>query len=148
MNLSIIKRLAAEVLGIGESRIYIDPSRLEEAASAITKDDVRKLIEDGVISIKPVKGTSRVRARLRHIKKRKGLRRGEGSRKGSRASMDKDLWIARVRALRQLLRYLRDKRMIDRKTYRRLYRMVKGGAFHSKSHLKAYIKEHGLLRRV
>lgn len=148
MNLSIIKRLAAEVLGIGESRIYIDPSRLEEAASAITKDDVRKLIEDGVISIKPVKGTSRVRARLRHIKKRKGLRRGEGSRKGSRASMDKDLWIARVRALRQLLRYLRDKRMIDRKTYRRLYRMVKGGAFHSRSHLKAYIKEHGLLRRV
>lgn len=148
MNLSMVRRLAAEVLGVGENRIYIDPSRIDEAASAITKEDVRRLIEEGVISARPIKGTSRVRARLRHLKKRKGLRRGEGSRKGSKANMEKRLWIARVRALRKLLKYLRDRKMIDRKTYRKLYRMVKGGVFHSKAHLKAYIKEHGLLRRV
>jgi len=144
----MVRRLAAEVLGVGENRIYIDPSRIDEAASAITKEDVRRLIEEGVISARPIKGTSRVRARLRHLKKRKGLRRGEGSRKGSKANMEKRLWIARVRALRKLLKYLRDRKMIDRKTYRKLYRMVKGGVFHSKAHLKAYIKEHGLLRRV
>ncbi len=148
MNLSMVRRLAAEVLGVGENRIYIDPSRIDEAASAITKEDVRRLIEEGVISARPIKGTSRVRARLRHLKKRKGLRRGEGSRKGSKANMEKRLWIARVRALRKLLKYLRDRKMIDRKTYRKLYRMVKGGVFHSRAHLKAYIKEHGLLRRV
>ncbi|RLF05041.1 MAG: 50S ribosomal protein L19e [Thermoprotei archaeon] len=148
MNLSMVRRLAAEVLGIGEGRVYIDPSRIDEAASAITKDDVRRLIEEGVISAKPIKGTSRVRARLRRLKRRKGLRKGEGSRKGSKANMDKRLWVARVRALRKLLKYLRDRKMIDRKTYRKLYRMVKGGVFHSKAHLKTYIKEHGLLRRV
>ncbi len=148
MNLSMVRRLAAEVLGVGEGRIYIDPSRIDEAASAITKDDVRKLIEEGVISAKPIKGTSRVRARLRCLKRRRGLRKGEGSKKGSKANMDKRLWIARVRALRKLLKYLRDRRIIDRKTYRKLYRMVKGGVFHSKAHLKTYIREHGLLRRV
>ncbi|MEM4653618.1 MAG: 50S ribosomal protein L19e [Candidatus Nezhaarchaeales archaeon] len=148
MNLSIVRRLAAEVLGVGESRVYIDPSRLDEAASAVTKEDVRKLIEKGVISAKPVRGTSRARARLRRLKKRKGLRRGEGSRKGSVANLEKRLWIARVRALRKYLKLLRDKKMIDVKAYRRLYKLIKGGVFQSRAHLKEYIKEQGLLRRV
>ncbi|MEM2214120.1 MAG: 50S ribosomal protein L19e [Candidatus Nezhaarchaeales archaeon] len=148
MNLSMVRRLAAEVLGVGESRVYIDPSRLDEVSSAVTKDDVRKLIEEGVISAKPVRGTSRARARLRHLKKRKGLRRGEGSRKGSVANLEKKLWTARVRALRNYLKLLRDKKMIDAKTYRRLYKLVKGGVFQSRAHLKEYVKEQGLLRRV
>jgi len=148
MNLSIVKRLAAEVLGVGESRVYIDPSRLDEAASAITKEDVRKLIEKGVISAKPVRGTSRARARLRSLKKRKGLRRGEGSRKGSVADLERRLWIARVRALRKYLKMLRNRRLIDKRAYRKLYRLVKGGVFQSRAHLKEYIKQQGLLRRV
>jgi large subunit ribosomal protein L19e len=148
MNLSIVRRLAAEVLGVGESRVYIDPSRLDEAASAITKEDVRKLIEKGVIAAKPVRGTSRARAKLRHLKKRRGLRRGEGSRKGSVADLERKLWIARVRALRRYLRMLRNRRLIDKKAYRRLYRLVKGGVFQSRAHLKEYIKQQGLLRRV
>jgi large subunit ribosomal protein L19e len=148
MNLSIVRRLAAEVLGVGESRVYIDPSRLDEAASAITKEDVRKLIERGVISAKPVKGTSRVRARLRSLKKRKGLRKGEGSRKGSAADLERRLWIARVRALRKYLKMLRNRRLIDKRAYRKLYRLIKGGVFQSKAHLKEYIKQQGLLRRI
>ncbi|MEM0217259.1 MAG: 50S ribosomal protein L19e [Candidatus Nezhaarchaeales archaeon] len=148
MNLSIVRRLAAEVLGVGESRVYIDPSRLDEVSSAVTKDDVRRLIEEGVISAKPVRGTSKARARLRHLKKRKGLRRGEGSRKGSVANLEKKLWIARVRALRKYLKLLRDKKMIDTKAYRRLYKLVKGGVFQSRAHLKEYVKQQGLLRRV
>ncbi|MCC6042984.1 MAG: 50S ribosomal protein L19e [Candidatus Verstraetearchaeota archaeon] len=148
MNLSIVRRLAAEVLGVGESRVYIDPSKLDEAASAITKEDVRKLIEKGVIAAKPVRGTSRARAKLRHLKKRRGLRRGEGSRKGSVADLERKLWIARVRALRRYLRMLRNRRLIDKKAYRRLYRLVKGGVFQSRAHLKEYIKQQGLLRRV
>jgi large subunit ribosomal protein L19e len=148
MNLSIVRRLAAEVLGVGESRVYIDPSKLDEAASAITKEDVRKLIEKGVIAAKPVRGTSRARAKLRHLKKRRGLRRGEGSRKGSVADLERKLWIARVRALRRYLRMLRNRRLIDKKAYRRLYKLVKGGVFQSRAHLKEYIKQQGLLRRV
>jgi len=148
MNLSIVRRLAAEVLGVGESRVYIDPSRLDEAASAITKEDVRKLIERGVISAKPVKGTSRARARLRSLKKRKGLRKGEGSRKGSAADLERRLWIARVRALRKYLKMLRNRRLIDKRAYRKLYRLIKGGVFQSKAHLKEYIKQQSLLRRI
>ncbi|RLF12478.1 MAG: 50S ribosomal protein L19e [Thermoprotei archaeon] len=147
MSLRMVKRLAAEVLGVGVSRVYIDPERAADAMTAITKDDVRRLIDEGVIRPKPVKGTSRARARVRLAKKRKGLRRGEGSREGS-VNLRKRLWVNRVRALRKLLKYMRDRRLISRSTYRRLYRLVKGGVFHSKAHLKTYIKEHGLFRRA
>ncbi|MDI9620055.1 MAG: 50S ribosomal protein L19e [Candidatus Nezhaarchaeota archaeon] len=148
MNMRIMKRMAAEVLGVGESRVYIDPSRLDDAAAAITKEDVRRLVEEGVIRARPVRGTSRARARIIILKKRKGLRAGEGSRKGSKRYLERDAWIARTRALRRLIRYLRDRKTIDNKTYRRLYVMIKGGVFRSRAHLKSYIKEQGLIRRV
>ena len=38
MNLSYQRRLAAEILGVGESRIRFDPSALDKIASAVTKE--------------------------------------------------------------------------------------------------------------
>ena len=48
-SLSNQKRLAAEVLGVGESRIWLDPDKVTDVANAITREDVRGLIKDGTV---------------------------------------------------------------------------------------------------
>ncbi len=148
MDLSIQKRLAAEILGIGESRIWIDPERIEDVQAATTKDDIRKLIKEGVITVKPVRGNSRIRWRIRHEQRKKGRRRGHGKRKGAKTARlsKKEAWMNKIRKIRRYLRYLRDKGIIDRRTYRRLYMLAKGGMFKNLSSLQAYMKEHGIIR--
>jgi len=146
MDVSLARRLAADILSVGESRIWIDPDRLDDVAMAISREDVKRLIHDGVIAKRPASTPSRGRARIRHLKKKRGRRRGHGSRKGKRFD-EKDIWVAHVRAQRRFIRYLRDKGLIDRRTYRRLYRLVKGGMFRSVSHLKLYINEHNLIKK-
>ena len=47
----------------GVHRIWIDPDYLDEVVSAVQKDDGRRLIEEGLIKARPIKGTSRVRAK-------------------------------------------------------------------------------------
>jgi len=143
---SLARRLAAEILDVGESRIWIDPEKLDRVAAVISREEVRKLIKDGVIKVRPPSTPSRGRIRARLMQKKKGRRRGPGSRKGSRVN-EKDLWVAKIRALRRYLRYLRKRKLIDRRTYRKLYLMTKGGAFRSVRHLKTYLIEHDLMRR-
>jgi len=145
VDLRLVRRLAAEVLGVGESRIWIDPSRIDDAAAAISRDDVRRLIKEGVISVRPESTPSRGRARLRALKKRQGRRRGPGSGKGPRYD-EKRLWILRVRAQRKLLKELKEKGLIDAKTFREVYRLVKGGMFRGRAHLKLYLREHNLIK--
>lgn len=146
MSLDLVKRLAADIMGVGESRIWIDPEKLERASMAISREDVKRLIHDGIIRKRPSSAPSRGRLRLRRIKKKKGRRRGAGKRKGPRISR-KELWISRIRAQRRYLKMLRERRLIERSTYRKLYALSKGGSFRSVSHLKSYIEEHNLLRR-
>ncbi len=145
-SLKFVKRLAAEILKVGESRVWIDPEQIERAAAAISREDVKRLIKDGVIEKRPPSTPSRGRKRLARIRKRKGRGRGPGKRKGPRISR-KELWIMRIRAQRKFLRMLKEKRLIDRRTYRRLYMLAKGGMFRSVAHLKAYIEEHKLIKR-
>lgn len=147
MNLKNQRKLAAKVLGIGVDRVWIDPNRMEEVASAITRREIEGLIKSGVIRAKPVKGVSRGRARIRHMKRRKGRRRGPGSREGAAGARTprKERWVQTIRALRKLLKELRDRKAITTKTYRRLYRLAKGGAFKSKRQLLEYVKSSGLI---
>lgn len=145
MDLRLARRLAAEILGVGESRIWIDPEKAEDVAAAISKDDIRGLIKAGAISVRPASTPSRGRARARHEKRKKGRGRGPGSKKGPRVD-EKRLWISRVRAQRKLLKELKSKGLIDTKALRRVYRLVKGGFFRSRAHLKLYLQEHGLLK--
>ncbi|MCD6369591.1 MAG: 50S ribosomal protein L19e [Thermoproteales archaeon] len=142
-----VRRLAAEILGVGVHRVWIDPQQLERVATVISKEEVRKLIKEGVIRKRPVKGVSRHRIRIRKMKKKRGRRRGPGSRKGPRYD-ERELWISRIRAIRKFLKHLRDRKIIDKRTYRRLYLLAKGGTFRNVSHLKTYIKEHKLARRI
>jgi large subunit ribosomal protein L19e len=149
MSLKTQKRLAASILKVGESRILIDPERIEDVEGAITRDEIRKLIHEEAIKAAPETGVSRGRTRVNAKKRRSGRRRGMGSRSGKATarSPPKELWINRIRSIRKHLRRLRDRRVINRSVYRRLYVLSKGGLFTDKRHIDLYIDAHMLARR-
>ncbi len=149
MNLKSQRRLASEILGSGKNRVRIDPARLEDVDIAITRNEIRRLIHEGAIQLEQKKGVSKGRGRAIRMQKKKGRRRGSGNRQGKTGarSPKKTLWIRRVRAIRRRLRVLRDRKELPDHAYRRLYLMVKGGAFRSVSHLEQYLKAHELRRR-
>jgi len=122
---------------------------MEDVDIAITRDEIRRLIHEGAIRVEQKKGISKGRARAIRTQKRKGRRRGPGNRKGKAGARlpKKTLWIRRVRAIRRRLRVLRDRKELPDHAYRRLYLMMKGGAFRSISHLEQYLKVHELRRR-
>jgi len=140
------RRIAANILKIGENRVWLDPEDMDAISSAITRTEIRKLIHEGAIRTQPEKGSSKGRARTVKSKKRAGRRSGPGSRKGASLPR-KTAWILRIRAIRNRLRELRDKRMIQTETYRRLFLMAKGGSFRSASHLDEYIEARKLARK-
>ena len=137
MNLRTQRRMAAQILKCGIHRVWIDPAHLDEVAQAITKDDIRRLIREGKIVALPKQGVSTVRAKHIKMQKKRGRRRGQGSRKGKKtARMPRKVsWMIRIRALRRLLRKLRDRGEITPAEYRVLYAHAKGGMFRTKAHL-------------
>ena len=147
MDLKMQKRMAADILDVGEARVWLDPDRSGEISTAITRNDIRQLINEDAIKAKKKESSSRGRARKRQDQKDKGRQSGPGSRKGSKGGRksSKKEWMSKVRALRDKLRELRDEGKIDSSDYRNLYKRVKGGAFRSKSHLETYLKEKGVL---
>lgn len=149
MNLRNQRRLASEILKIGLNNVWINPDRIEDIEGAITREDIRKLIHEKVIRAKPIKGVSRARARILHEKKKSGLRKGAGSRKGkSTARMPrKKSWEIKIRAIRKYLKELRGRRIIRRKSYRHLYLKAKGGVFYSVADVDQYIEANKLIRR-
>ena len=149
MSLSSQRRLAAEILKVGEGRVWIDPNRLTDVEIAITREEIRKLVHEGVIQSRSKKGVSRARARTLHEKRKKGLRKGPGRKKGSsKAAIPKKIvWMNKIRTLRGKLRELKAKRIITTSTYRQLYNKAGSGLFNSVSELERYIKTHGLWRK-
>ena len=149
MDVKVQRRLAAKILKVGVNRVKIDPDSLSDVALAITREDVRRHIDDGNIRKRKVKSISRGRARALHAKKRRGQRMGIGSRKGPKYSRlpKKRQWINRVRAQRKFLRQLRDEGYIDTNTYRTLYLQSKGGLFRNVRYLRNYIAERGLAKK-
>ena len=143
------KRLAANVFGCSKKRVLFDESRLDEIKEAITKRDIKGLISTGAIIEKQKTGISRARANKRMIQKRKGLRRGHGSRKGlatARGESSKRLWINKVRLQRKFISALKNSNKIDKMLYKDLYRKTKGGFFRSKGHILVYLEEKGILK--
>ncbi|MDR5673303.1 50S ribosomal protein L19e [Halalkaliarchaeum sp. AArc-GB] len=141
-DLGAQKRLAADVLDVGESRVWFDPEAQGEIADAITREDIRDLVEDGTIRAKDAKTNSRGRARERDAKRSYGHRRGAGSRKGKAGARkdSKEDWISRIRAQRRRLKELRDDGPLDRSQYRELYDKASGGEFEDVARLEAFIE--------
>ncbi|MEM2024845.1 MAG: 50S ribosomal protein L19e [Desulfurococcaceae archaeon] len=149
-DLTLQKRLAAEILGVGVSRVRISPSKASDVAQAITREDVKRLVEDGAIWVEPKHGITGYSSKARQLKRRRGHRRGQGKRRGSKSTRegDKEAWVSRIRKMRDFLRYLRDRKIIDSRTYRELYLLAKGGYFSTFAALKTYLRERGLVKEV
>ena len=142
-NLRAQKRLAADVLDVGENRIWLDPDGQDELADAITRDDIRELVEQGVVRAVPVQGNSRGKARERSAKRAYGHQTGPGSRKGKAGGRqsEKDRWKRTARAQRQALRTLRDDGVLTPAQYRELYNKARGGDFPDVSRLLNFAEE-------
>ena len=149
MSLKAQKRMAAEILKCGENRVYFDPYLIDEIKMAITREDIRNLVKEGIILKKYKKGSSKYRKIVRHERKKKGRARGLGKRKGTIHARNpkKRAWIKKIRPIRKELKKLRDRKLISVASYRKLYKNAKGGMFGSVAQLNRHIKEKELIRR-
>jgi large subunit ribosomal protein L19e len=116
---------------------------------AITREDIRNLVKEGIIIKKYKKGNSKYRKNLLHERKKKGRARGIGKRKGTKGARfpKKKKWMNRIRPQRRELKKLRDRKLITTATYRKLYKNAKGGMFTSVAQMNRHIKEKDLIRR-
>ncbi len=136
------KKLASKIFNSGIKRVWIDPSSCDKVDSALTREDMRQLIKDGLVKLKPKKGISKGRSRIVLLKRKYGHRKGQGSRRGKKGSRtnSKELWIKKIRALRKTLKELKESNILDKKSYCIFYKKAKGGEFRNVSHLKSNIE--------
>jgi large subunit ribosomal protein L19e len=148
-NLTSQRRLASKILKVGKNRVKIDPQRIEDVESAITREEVRKLVHEKIITAAPIQGVSRGRAKIIQAKKRKGRRQGPGSKSGSPKAVitKKEAWMARIRSLRRKLRDLKANRTITEANYRELYMIAGSGRFASIADMERYAKAHDMWRK-
>jgi len=142
VNLKAKKRLASRVTGVGVHRIRFDSDHLEDVADAITRENIRSLITANTIQIKSFTGTSRGRAHQKKAQKNKrGTKQGsKQGRKGARVGK-KEVYVAKVRALRRLLKIAKDRKEITNPEFWVLYKKVGGNTVRNKAHLRLLMEE-------
>jgi len=148
-NLTNQRRLAAQVMKIGRNRVWIDPQRIEDVESAITREEVRKLVHEKVIAALPIQGVSRGRAKVIQAQKRKGRRKGPGSKSGSPHATvsQKEAWMIKIRSLRRKLREFKANRVITESNYTKVYRIAGSGRFTSIADMERFLKAHDMWRK-
>ena len=150
MILTVQKRLAAGILKCSPKRVTFDGEKLAEIKEAITKVDLRSLIEQGLISKAPERGIARGRTRFAHGQRRKDRRKGHGSRKGKAGArtVRKTAWVNKVRLQRRYLQSLRTGKVVGQVEFVELYKKIKGGFFRSKRHMELYLTERGIVKNT
>jgi len=129
MKLTTQKRLAAEIMNIGENKVRFDSLRLEDISKAITRADIIDLIKDRAI-------IKKITPSPKGIKKER--RRGSGSIK-VRVKNRKIKYMAKIRKLRRYLSELQAKKAISDDEYRYLRKLSKAGQFKARRNLKEYL---------
>ncbi len=137
MTIQTVRRLAADIFGVGESRVKFSPDGVGEAKGALTRDDVRALIKKGVVRKIPVTGRASTRKRERRTTA--GIR-------GKRVST-KEEWIMKVRAQRRFLEFLVTEKALKTDDKRDVYYKVKSGIFRNKKAMLLYLKDNGLVAK-
>ncbi len=132
MQLNKKKELAARTLNIGINKIIFNKERLNEIKEAITKQDIRDLVEEKAITIREVRGR-------RKNTKRKSRRR-EGSIKKKVKSKKKE-YVIITRKLRALLFKLKKGGVLNLEEYRRLRREIRMRKFRNESDIKEKINQ-------
>ena len=119
------------MLKVGKNKIVFDSERLADIKEAITKQDIKDLHTEGIISIKSVKGRKK-------IKKRK-TRRGPGKIKKT-IKKRKQVYVKITRKLREYLKELKSRGTISNELFIELRKKIRMRAFRSKAHLKESLK--------
>ena len=139
MTAQTVKRLAADILGVGVTRIRLDKDNLAKVEEALTRTDVRNLLGEGTVYALP--------PRAGHRKKEKP-RKGRGSRKGQKKAREggKSAWMVRVRSQRKYLTELLKAEELPKEHKHSVYMKIKGGAFRGKAAMRAYLAENKMLK--
>ncbi len=135
MTMLTVRRLAADLMNCGQNRVRISPDGTKEAEGALTRSDVKGLIDKGIITKQKIKGRA---------SKAKTKRRGKGSKKGSLGN-EKELWMQKVRSQRKLLREILEAGALKPELKRSIYGKVKSGIFRNKKAMLLYLKENGYI---
>jgi large subunit ribosomal protein L19e len=140
--------LASRLLKCGINRVWIDPDSLADVSLALTADDIKKLISDKIIRKKQVIGISRGRVRAKNEKLKRNQQKGPGKRKGAKTAGNpsKEQWMNRIRPQRRYLKALRDKGLIEKTDYRKVYLKAKAGTYRSVNYLKTQLEEQSMLK--
>jgi large subunit ribosomal protein L19e len=144
MSIKLAKRAAAGILDRGVSSIRIANGSVEDAAKAITKEDVRALIKSGKIYALKEKPNLSLHGLELKRKRRKGRGRGPGRRKGTTRARQGLPYQKKVRAQRRLIKEMKAKNELDNAMFRKYYALVKGGTFPTKVSLINHIRSSGV----
>jgi large subunit ribosomal protein L19e len=148
MAMNTVRRIASEVLGVGESKVRFKNEAISKISDALTREDIRTLVKDGSIFAIAKRGVSRIRGREKQAQKKKGRRTGSGSKKGTHSARksDKETWMHKVRAQRRFLRNAVEGGKVARESSRKIYMMIKGNAFKGVKLLEIYLKDNKLMK--
>lgn len=129
MKLDKKKSLAARTLGVGKERIVLVQSRLDDIKEAITKQDIRDLVEDKAIVIKEVKGRKKVK---------KSNKKSTGNIR-KKVNKRKKKYVTITRKLRNYVKELQKQGILSKDQVKEIRKRIRNKDFKSKANLKEFI---------
>lgn len=134
-RVATIRRLASKIFSTGLNKVWMDPNEKEKIGAAQTRSQVKALIDENLIIMKPDRHNSRGKARARAAAKNKGRHMGPGKRKGTKNARlsERTIWIKKIRAMRTVLKEMKLKGELVGEEYRHYKQQAKGNLFKNRN---------------